>query len=315
MNCKKTILVTGCHRSGSTWVGKTIAYNPNIFYLGEPFNPSISYFSSCCPHNFKYWFEYINQNNQQMYYQSISKMVNLSYDWNIFAKSVKNIKDLRNYLSLYKKIIKHKLVPSRLLIKDPIAVFSSKWLAETFDMRVVVTIRHPVAFVGSLKKADHWRFHYQNFLEQPLLMNDYLLPWKDQIHEYAQRKPTRVEHGILFWNIVHSILHQYKQQHPDWIFVRHEDLSMDPVNQFQELFSQLEVKYTEPIKQKIISSTNNQVQDDKNIATMELNRNSLNNLLSFNKRLSQEEIVRIKEETNSVCQLFYPEEKWNLLYK
>lgn len=32
------------------------------------------------------------------------------------------------------------------LCKDPIAVFSAPWLADTFDMDVVVTIRHPAAW-------------------------------------------------------------------------------------------------------------------------------------------------------------------------
>ena len=35
---RRPILVTGSHRSGTTWVGKTIALSPSVTYIGEPFN-------------------------------------------------------------------------------------------------------------------------------------------------------------------------------------------------------------------------------------------------------------------------------------
>ena len=34
----RPILVTGSHRSGSTWVGKMIASHPRVAYVEEPFN-------------------------------------------------------------------------------------------------------------------------------------------------------------------------------------------------------------------------------------------------------------------------------------
>src|SRR5262245_35753658 len=35
----RPILVTGSHRSGTTWVGRMIACHPRILYCSEPFNP------------------------------------------------------------------------------------------------------------------------------------------------------------------------------------------------------------------------------------------------------------------------------------
>ena len=200
-------------------------------------------------------------------------------------------------------------------MKDPIAVFSSKWLAETFDMQVVVTIRHPIAFVASLKKANNWYFDYHNFINQPLLMEKYLTPWQDKIEEYAKRKPSRVEHGILFWNMVHSVLHQYQQEHPDWIFIRHEDLSVNPQEEFSQLFSQLNIDYSDRIDEKIKLATSSSVENDQDISLMELKRNSLNNLLSFKERLDKDEIQQINKETKQISQLFYPEDKWHDFYQ
>ncbi len=59
------------------------------------------------------------------------------------------------------------------LVKDPIALFSAEWLAATFDMRVLVMIRHPAAFAASIRRRG-WRHRFADFLEQPLLMRDLL---------------------------------------------------------------------------------------------------------------------------------------------
>ena len=53
---KKNILVTGCHRSGSTWTGHVIAKAKNIRYVKEPFN--IGNKRNNAP--FYYWFEHLN---------------------------------------------------------------------------------------------------------------------------------------------------------------------------------------------------------------------------------------------------------------
>ncbi|HUH21151.1 MAG TPA: hypothetical protein VLZ09_04715, partial [Gaiellaceae bacterium] len=41
-SAKRPILVTGAHRSGTTWVGKMLALAPGVGYVHEPFNPRFS---------------------------------------------------------------------------------------------------------------------------------------------------------------------------------------------------------------------------------------------------------------------------------
>lgn len=69
MNASKPILVTGSHRSGSTWVGNIMATSPSVNYIHEPFNgicrPGI------CNIKFPYTFMYITNDNQFMFYKSI----------------------------------------------------------------------------------------------------------------------------------------------------------------------------------------------------------------------------------------------------
>jgi hypothetical protein len=80
--------------------------------------------------------------------------------------------------------LRHRLNGSAALIKDPFAFFSSEWLAERFDMAVVVVIRHPAAFVSSIINLN-WSHPFSHFLEQTLLLNERLVPFEDEIREYA----------------------------------------------------------------------------------------------------------------------------------
>src|SRR5699024_11082686 len=59
------------------------------------------------------------------------------------------------------------------LIKDPIACMSSEWLHNRFDMEVVIVIRHPAAFVASLKRLN-WDFDLNELICQEELMQDHL---------------------------------------------------------------------------------------------------------------------------------------------
>ena len=54
----KPILITGCHRSGSTWVGKMLSLPVRVIYVSEPFNPGYGL------KVFKNWFKYNNPNSK-----------------------------------------------------------------------------------------------------------------------------------------------------------------------------------------------------------------------------------------------------------
>jgi hypothetical protein len=69
MTAKKPILVTGSHRSGSTWVGRMLAEAPAVFYIHEPFSVSHPPGAGICKARFTYWFTYITRKNEAAYYK------------------------------------------------------------------------------------------------------------------------------------------------------------------------------------------------------------------------------------------------------
>lgn len=75
----RPILVTGSHRSGSTWVGRMISASPEVFYIHEPFNPY--YYSPGIYHiKFDHPFTYITLENEKPYYRPLKRTIKLRYD-------------------------------------------------------------------------------------------------------------------------------------------------------------------------------------------------------------------------------------------
>jgi len=84
----------------------------------------------------------------------------------------------------------------RPLIKDPIALFSAGWLYKRYNVQPIVMIRHPAAFCGSLKVAN-WPHPFSHFLEQPLLMETHLYPFKEEIERFAAEEMDIVDQAVL----------------------------------------------------------------------------------------------------------------------
>ncbi len=222
----KPILVTGSHRSGSTWVGRMIAESPAIAYIHEPFH--IQHRKGICGAEFKYWFTYISYENESVFYNDLKRTIEYAYNLSGELKAKNFRKDLWDILREYCKFLIFRTLNFRPLIKDPIAVFSAEWLASKFDMEVIVLIRHPAAFASSLKRLN-WKHPFSDFLSQPLLMKDHLYPFENEIKQYSEEEYDIIDQAILLWKLIHKMIIKYKEKHNDWIFLRHEDISQNPL--------------------------------------------------------------------------------------
>jgi len=305
---KRPILITGSHRSGTTWVGKMIAKSPEVAYIHEPFNiestrPGVS------GGKFKNWFQYINSENENLYYPSIRSTLEYRYALIAELSAVRSLIDVARLIRDSSRFLYLRFKKKRPLIKDPIAIFSAEWLAQSFDMQVVVMIRHPAAFVSSLKRKN-WQFDFNHFLQQPLLMRDHLYPFESQIRAYTARPPDIIDQGILLWKIFHHVIYYYQQKHPDWLFFRHEDLSREPIRKFQQIFDYLKLPFDQKIQKAIIDFSGTQNPIDVIDSEESLRRDSKANILNWKKRLTKREITRIRENVVGISDFFYSEKDW-----
>jgi hypothetical protein len=297
MNLKnRPIIVIGAHRSGTTWVGEMIALAPGIMYIHEPFNidePRI--------HPLKHWFQYVCDESPQQEQMEIERYIRGLIDFNLHGISdeFKMIRGPRDLLRFAKNSAGKTYL--RPLIKDPIAVMSIEWLAHRFNAGVVALIRHPAAFVASLK-VKKWTHAFEYFTSQKKLMEK-LKPFSGQIELGINKPADIIEQGILLWNITYYMILEYEMKHPDWIFVRHEDLSLDPVNNYKSIYSKLGLHFSSGIEKKILQSTSS----DKESRLM---RNAKSNIHTWKNRLTEDEINRIKLGTAKISGHYYSENDW-----
>lgn len=306
MSSQKPILITGSHRSGSTWVGKVLAHSKKVGYIHEPCNPR--HRPGICGAEFNYWFPYISDENESYFYDHINKTIKFKYNLKAEIEAIKNPKDFLRLVKNYSYFLFYRIGDFRPLIKDPIAVFSAEWLASKFDMDVVILIRHPAAFASSLKK--HNMFHqFSHFLKQPLLINDQLSPFDAEIREYAEKEHDIIDQAILLWRLIYYVIMKYQTKHNDWIFIRHEDLAKNPVIEFQNIFKKLKLDFTENVRKTIEKYSNftNPIEAPK---ASSIKINSKLSIKNWKKRLTDSEIKRIRNKVENISKMFYSDEDW-----
>jgi hypothetical protein len=197
----------------------------------------------------------------------------------------------------------------RIVVKDPIALFSAEWLATRFDMDVVIMVRHPGAFAWSYQRiAEPNRF--ADLIRQKELMAGPLAPFVDEV-ESAANTDDPVHQAAILWRIVYSTVTMYKDRHPDWEVVRQEDLAADPLTEFTNLFARLHLPYTETTKRFISLSTSELNPLEAPFGKLHhTRRNSGRSLDVWQKRLSSQDIIRVRHLTEDVADRFYTTSSW-----
>ena len=253
--------MTGSHRLGTTWVGRTIALSPNVRYAHEPFN--VDYPNSEVGLKLAHWFTYAPASPQLKEIQcSFERFLTINpfyHAWNICKNKGLDAKTPLRFC-------KHLILQSRytrLLIKDPIALLSADWLYQTFGFNVICMIRNPLSFVGSLKKAG-WEFNFEDFIVQKELLKTRLSKFAAEITEFSHKPGDIVDQACLLWNILHSVILYYQKECRSWLFVKYEDLASNPIKGFQDIFRYLDLRLSMKIQENIkeFTATENPAETD-----------------------------------------------------
>lgn len=300
------ILVTGTHRSGTTWVGKMLAADAMTAYISEPLN--VLHRPGVFRVKVKNWYQYICDENGQDYLPAFQDLLEFDYYLWDEIRSLRSRKDFlrmgRDFLIFYNGLMRGQ----RALLKDPFAVFSTPWFAKHLNCKIVITIRHPAAFVSSLKRLN-WFFDFRNLLDQPLLMRDHLERYRDEMGSI--RPEDIIGQAALLWKMIYCSVHETQELHPDFIVIRHEDLSRDPISGYRDLYRSLDLEFTPRVEKTILnsSSSENPVElSRKKVHGFKLDSRA--NISVWKKRLSVEEIDRIRTMTEEISAIYYSEAEW-----
>ena len=300
------ILVTGSHRSGSTWVGKTLANEAEVGYIREPFG--VHHRRGVLDVDFPYWFPYISGENEFPYLRPMRDMLAFRYRTAAGLAAARSPRDVGLVAHDRLEFARFRRRHARPLLKDPIAVFSAEWIAERFDARVIALIRHPAAFASSLKKY-RWTHPFDDFLAQPLLMRDLLSDYTEEIERFAREEHEILDQAILLWNLIHSAIATYRERRRGWLFARHEDLSRDPVEGFREMFAAVGVPFSAETERSVALATASDNPAEVTDAGV-LARDSRAGIWTWKARLTDEEIARVRSGTDPLWRAFYGEADW-----
>jgi len=300
------ILVTGAHRSGTTWAGKMLAADSQTAYISEPLN--VLHRKGVYHAAVKHWYQYICGENESEYLPAFQQLLEFDYHLLDEIRSIRSPRDLlrmgRDFTIFYKGLEQGQ----RALLKDPFAVFSASWFAKKLNCKVVITVRHPAAFASSLQRLD-WSFDFNNLLDQPLLMRDHLEKYRGEISSI--KADDIIGQASLLWKMIYASVHSTRELDPDLLTIRHEDFSRDPVHQYRDLYSKLDLDFS-PRVQKIVenSSSSENPTELSRRKTHSVQLDSLANIKNWKKRLSEEDITRIRNITDETSHLYYSDEEW-----
>ncbi len=301
----RPVLVTGAHRSGSTWVGKMLASHPRAGYVHEPFNAEAE---PECP--VRHLWHHVTEQDEMAFLAYLRRRFRYPHSWwRDFAAYPGPRRVVGTTLrSLHALALR--LRRARPVMKDPIAFFSAEWLARAFNMDVVVMIRHPAAFAASLKRLN-WAFPFRFLLEQPRLMEAHLAPFEGAMRRLCETPADLIDHAILSWRIIYATALRYRARHPEWVFVRHEDLSLDPVAGFRKLFARVGLDFPARSRRSVeVYSGPGNAADAPAGASHFLPRDSRASVSSWVRRLTAGEVDRVRRGTEDCAGYFYPEFTW-----
>ncbi len=307
----KPVLVTGGNRTGTSWVGEMLCLSEELILVWEPFNcmvpvpftrhPLSRHYRKLLPEETQPMKRYIQK-------KTFAEMVAHTEGGKTFSQK------LHKFSSVFDKATGYLSGRRAPLYKDPTALMSAEWFEQEYQCRVVLIVRHPGAYVHSIRRLG-WPMCVEEFANQPLLMETLPEYLQNEILERisVRRRPKGyvLEDASLCWKVFHQVVHQYMEDHRDWLLVRHEDLSIDYIPGFRDLYKKLGLTWTSEIENRIdyyCNSKNKVVQGDVCHEFVQ-DSASLTRLWKNNMKSTEKDVIR--RITEPVAGLFYDHDSWS----
>lgn len=231
------LVLTGMHRSGTTFPGRALSSVKGLLYLHEPFNAKYG----CEGVDTVYpWAGPDGEGLSDGLDRTIQDVAALKCAYKGRAEGDSLIKAAarmvirgRGGIDLLNARLRSVLVPGnhKLLLKDPFAMLLSPYLARKYGARIVIMVRHPVAIWQSVKRMG-WTLSFNDFGGPGF--------WYSQAAKGVSRedleKKTEAEKVAWLWRFLYQDVAEWASSWPEnIIFVRHEDLCADPAGQMKRV--------------------------------------------------------------------------------
>jgi sulfotransferase family protein len=211
----KAVLVAGSARSGTTWLADMVNHGNRYRYIFEPFRPDrLAVRGSLAAR------PYARPGTPDPELEAAAQAI-------LAGRIRSSWTDRSN----------RKLIARRRLIKDVWANMLLPWVRERFpELRIVFLLRHPFAVVHSqiVLESWDWQIDPEDLLGQPMLVNDIIGPYEDEIRSAA----TPFERHLVVW-CVENLVPLRLMAPGDAHVVYYEDLCVRPAGVLDPLFRYL----------------------------------------------------------------------------
>lgn len=295
------LIITGMHRSGTTFLGKVLEKSGSYRMIHEPFNYVFGI------EGINVWYPYIDiygSDNKQLK-ELLDKLYRLEIRFkkadipsdNLLKKLIRKFIYSKGHLDLIKYKLFNKIQKREVLLKDPFLSMCAGYLANNYeDVRVIYIIRHPVAIYNSIKRMN-WDFDFTHILQQNSLVTKLMYNDIDII----KNKTLKLHEKVAFlWKVLYTvILNQHKLLPQKTLLIKHEDFSTEPyiiLNRIEKFVSKSIInKKLEKFIQETMFAENEKI-DNKKLHNFK--RNS--KLLAYSWRESMKpeyyDIIEINKE-------------------
>ena len=285
-----------------------ISLAKGVGYVHEPFNRAHG--RCVCGYDIPLWYKAVTPENEASVRRHFEHLLRFGPQTVISDLKNGKLKKLGVQLRRGQVDILSAIRNDRPLIKDPLALLAADWLADNLNAQVIITVRHPAAFVDSLIRKN-WMFDFNNLTQQAGLMAGKLHPFAEELKRMAslqgdgaQDAKVRIEEqAILLWKVLHHVIANYQTNCPDWMILRHEDVSTTPFAHFEKIYDWLGLEFSPETRDQIDGFVNP-------ITESAGKRNSKDNVKRWKTKLTPELIAEIRSGTEEVAAHFYTDKDW-----
>ncbi len=278
------VLVVSLPRSGSSWVGEILGSSCSSLYLREPITQS---------------------------YLATGKDITVFYvepdsppeEYNTFAERAFNALPVfrAGIIKEPEKWTLSKRRSSRVVIKEvnPLAL---PWIIQRFKPKIIFLVRHPAAVASSYYKLGWHEVSLERRLPPKLLSpaNAVPKPSTDFWTQHACFQATALRIAL-------NSLANY----PDKRLIVYEQLCLDPIDSFRDLFAWSGLPWSEDVEHKILEKSGlGESQIAKTNNNYDTARNSIEMINSWRSKLSKQQISRLRDTYLDFNLPLYPADEW-----
>ena len=140
-------------------------------------------------------------------------------------------------------------------------------------------------------------------------MKSHLFPFEKELRN-ADQQTFRYQ-ALLLWKCIYKVLENYLRKNNDWIMVRHEDLSENPLLEFKSLYEKLDLKWSDQVEGKLeqMTSSDNPA-EARGSKTHQLSRDSASLAKSWQTHYDSSEIEEMKVYIYPHSSYYYTDAYW-----